>query len=178
MHLTRLLVATLLYMTLVAAPAWAGPPLICHPNDIGTQRSIPWLATAGWNGADPAYDLSRLRDDTLRLLTPSAPIAVRMETIRRAVIYATHQPGLSDQLTVALFARVMDGEALGVVDPSAWFDAGYYVETVNEAARIWPNLHKIEQVDGLAWIQTAVRLGGSEMQPAVATVEHARAEWH
>jgi hypothetical protein len=176
MHLSQLFAATLFYVVLVAAPAWAGPPLICHPNNIGSQHSLPWLATDGWNGADPAYDVTHLRDDTLNLLTPSAPVEVRMETIRRAVIYATHQPGLSDQLAVALLARVMNAEAFGTADPSAWFDAGYYVETVNESARIWPNVHRIDHVDGLAWMRNAVHLGGVDMQSAIATVERARTE--
>jgi hypothetical protein len=163
---------------LIASPAWAGPPLICHPADIGSARSLPWLATSSWNGADPSYDVSHLRDDTLNLLTPSTPIGIRIETIRRAVIYATRQPGLSDQLTVALFGRVMNAEALGTADPSAWFDAGYYVETVNEVARIYPNVHAVDHVDGVSWMRTAIHLGGGGMQTAVATVEQARAEWH
>jgi hypothetical protein len=163
---------------LIASPAWAGPPLICHPADIGSARSLPWLATSSWNGADPSYDVSHLRDDTLNLLTPSTPIGVRIETIRRAVIYAIRQPGISDQLTVALLARITNAEALGVADPSALFDAGYYVETVNEGARIFPNLHAIDHVDGLAWIRLATRLGGPGMQSAIATIERARSEWH
>lgn len=178
MHLTRLLTITLFYMALVAAPAWAGPPLICHANDIGSQRSLPWLATGGWNGADPAYDVSHLRDDTLNLLTPSAPVEVRMETIRRAVIYASRRNDLSDQLAVALLGRVANTQTLGTPDPSAWFDAGYYVETLNEAARVFPNLHAVAGIDGMSWMRTAIRLGGTGMQSAVATVEHARAEWH
>jgi hypothetical protein len=178
MHLTRLFAVMLFCAAFIAAPAWAGPPLICHPNDIGSQRSLPWLTTDGWNGADPAYDVSHLGEDTLNLLTPSTPIEVRMETIRRAVIYATRQSGLGDQLAIALLGRVLQAQTLGAADPSVWFDAGYYVETLNEAARIFPNLHSVEHVDGMSWMRTAIRLGGTGMRPAVATVEHARAEWH
>ena len=27
---------------LIATPAFAGPPLLCHPFEIGTARSLPW----------------------------------------------------------------------------------------------------------------------------------------
>jgi hypothetical protein len=177
MHPTRFLAALLFSTALVAAPAWAGPPLICHASTIGSQRSLPWLANGGWNGADPSYDVSHLQADTLNLLTPSAPIDVRMETIRRAIIYASRQSGLDDRLAAALFARVLDGEALGSANPAAWFDAGYFAETQREAARIFPNVRAGEQVEGVSWMRMAIRLGGSGMQPAVTEVERARAEW-
>lgn len=177
MYPTRLLAALLFSIAFVAAPAWAGPPLICHPNAIGSQHSLPWLANGGWNGADPAYDVSHLQADTLDLLTPSAPIDVRMETIRRAVIYASRQSGLDDQLAAALFGRVLDGDATGSANPAAWFDAGYFAETQREAARIFVNVHAGKQIDGMAWMRMAIRLGGSGMQTAVAEVERARAQW-
>ena len=60
---------------------------------------------------------------------------------------------------------------------AAWFDAGYFAETQREAARIFPNVHPGEQVDGMSWMRMAIRLGGSGMQTAVAEVERARAEW-
>jgi hypothetical protein len=173
MQHTRTLAAALLFTLLIAAPAWAGPPLICHANDIGSARSLPWLATAGWNGADPAYDVSHLSDDTLALLTPGAPLQVRMETIRRAAIYASRRSGLSDELTIRLLGRALDAQTAERADPSAWFDAGYFVETVRDGARIYPALHA-QDLDGLSWIRIAARMGGSDMQPAIAMVERAR----
>src|SRR5882724_9355298 len=35
-------------LLLIAAPALAGPPLICHAIDIGAEQSLPWTST-GWN---------------------------------------------------------------------------------------------------------------------------------
>jgi hypothetical protein len=173
MQHTRTLAAALLFMLLIAAPAWAGPPLICHAHDIGSARSLPWLTTASWNGADSAYDVSHLTDDTLALLTPSAPVAVRMETMRRAAIYASRRSGLSDELTIRLLGRALDAQAEQRADPSAWFDAGYFVETVRDGARIYPALHA-PNLDGLSWMRIAGRTGGSDMQPAIAMVERAR----
>jgi hypothetical protein len=172
MYCTRLFGAALALALMVTAPAWAGPPLICHANDIGTARSLPWLVTDGWNGADPSYDLSHLTQDTLGLLAPQTPVVVRMETIRRAVIYATHRVGLAQDLEQALFARM---HANGPQDPTAFFDAGYLVETLRNGQRVFANI-PAQQVDGLALIRDAQRLGGADMDQAVTIVERARAE--
>ena len=32
----------------LARPALAGPPLLCHPFDIGTAASLPWSGTRLW----------------------------------------------------------------------------------------------------------------------------------
>src|SRR5262245_50874940 len=69
-------------------PAIAGPPLICHPIETGDAKSLPWGSSADWRAAKPDYDLNRLVEDTLALLTPETPVLARMETLRRATIYA------------------------------------------------------------------------------------------
>jgi hypothetical protein len=171
MRLTRLLAALLFFSSIAAAPAWAGPPLICHVIEIGSQHSLPWLETTSWNGADPAYDVSHLTNDTLAILGPSTPTNVRMETLRRAAIYAARQTGLADALTVRLLARTLDAQVSGKADPSSWFDAGYFVETVRQGAIVYPALRDTAQIDGLSFIRMAIRLGGTGMQPAVAVIE-------
>ena len=47
-HRFRLpLIAGLLCAALIAArPALAGPPLLCHPYDIGSAVSLPWNGPA------------------------------------------------------------------------------------------------------------------------------------
>ena len=84
----------------LALPALAGPPLICHPVEIHGAKSLPWNAHAqGWDGADKSYDAStRLIPDTLALLTPLTPVSVRMETLRRASIYAARHATLAADL--------------------------------------------------------------------------------
>jgi hypothetical protein len=169
MALIKSLVALAASVAVCALPAWAGPPLICHSVDIGSAHSLPWLATGSWNGADPAYDISHLVDDTLGLLRADTSAPVRTETIRRAVIYSARYPGLSDRLLSRLMARALSAQAAGRPDPEAWFDAGYAIETVRQAARIYGMLHAPEreawtirtdpQIDGLPFLRMAVRLG-------------------
>src|SRR5688572_26993758 len=78
----------LLAATMLIRPAFAGPPLLCHPFDIGTAQSLPWDGASSWFDKNQNYDLGKLADDTVRLLTPTTPVIVRMETLRRAAIYA------------------------------------------------------------------------------------------
>ncbi|HYM24291.1 MAG TPA: hypothetical protein VEU08_13830 [Vicinamibacterales bacterium] len=114
---------------LVAAPALAGPPLLCFPFDIGSAKSLP-MGARGWESVDPSYEPSRLVDDTLAILTPRTPVVVRMETLRRATIYAMKSPKLADALLDALEARASHPDAnMGY----AVFDFGYAVETYKQA---------------------------------------------
>jgi hypothetical protein len=148
---------------------------------ISTDRIDTWNENAPCSRrrAPPAksYDLARLGDDTVSLLTPQTPVDVRRETLRRAALYATRQTGLPDQLAARLIARA---NAAGDADPAAWFDAGYFVETIRQAARLghvlrpdqrvgWKLTADPTHVDGLALIEKAIRLGGRDMQPAAAS---------
>ena len=47
-----------------AVPAFAGPPLLCFPFDIGSARTLP-MGARGWESVDPSYDPSHLVADTL-----------------------------------------------------------------------------------------------------------------
>jgi hypothetical protein len=109
---------------LMTAPAFAGPPLICKPIDIGTAASLPWNAQSGWNGMVASYDTGHLVADTLAVLSSAPPTTVLMETLRRAALYSTRDPRLADELARNLFGR------------RQWFEAGYFVEAVREAA-VW-----------------------------------------
>ena len=63
----------------LASPAFAGPPLLCFPFDTGGVRTLP-MGAGGWKVVDTKYDVSRLADDTIALLTPTTPVVARMET--------------------------------------------------------------------------------------------------
>lgn len=122
-----LLVAALASTALfLAQPAVAGPPLLCFPYEIGNARSLP-MGHGGWHATDPNYDVSRLVDDTLALLTPSTVVNVRMETLRRAAVYAADRPEIARALVKALEDR-SNAKA-----PLAAFDYGYIVEALREA---------------------------------------------
>ena len=116
-----------------AVPAFAGPPLLCFPFDIGNARTLP-MGQGDWHAVDPRYDVSHLVTDTLGLLTPTMPVIVRMETLRRATIYAAPNPDLAKALMTELRARA-DAKA-----PLAAFDLGYLSEALLEADVVFKQL--------------------------------------
>jgi hypothetical protein len=114
----------------LAAPALAGPPFICHPFDIGSARSLPWV-DGDWLGMRGDYDITRVVADTEALLKTDLPTLARMETLRRAVLYSSRDRALAERLVAALTARVQaaDGGRAGAL---ALFDAGYALEAMSE----------------------------------------------
>ena len=130
---------------LFARPAFAGPPLLCFPFDIGTARTLP-MGTGSWQAIDPTYNVAHLVDDTLALLTPDTPVLVRMETLRRATIYASGNPAAATALLTALQARATVPDAHAAL---AVFDFGYLVETYREAKPIFKSLvAAVDHIDG------------------------------
>jgi hypothetical protein len=71
-------------MVMLAASVFAGPPLVCHPINIGSAPSLPWTSTT-WNlSGEESYDVSHLVADTLALLGPNTSVLVRMEHVAQA----------------------------------------------------------------------------------------------
>lgn len=149
----------------IALPAIseAGPPLICHPFQTAGAELLPWGQGPGWNTPDHGYDVQRLPEDTLRLLTVDAPILTRMEIMRRAVIYAAKDARVADRLLAEVAARVTDAP-----NPIALFDAGYLIESFKQAAHMYGR--KVTTADGYAMVKKALLVGGSnsEMEFAAA----------
>lgn len=114
-------------------PALAGPPLLCHTFDIGDARSLPWDGRNAWFQGRPDYDIRNVVADTEAILTPSTPVLVRMETLRRAALYASRDPQLAARLLDTLRARAQREAA---TDPLTIFDAGYLTETFRQIARL------------------------------------------
>src|SRR5258706_4459854 len=76
----------------LATVSQAGPPLICHTIEIGQAKSLPWISHS-WNlSGGENYDTKNLVRDTLEILAPGTPVLVRMETLRRATLYARKDP--------------------------------------------------------------------------------------
>ncbi len=161
----------------LAGTALAGPPLICHAIDIGSAQSLPWTSS-GWNlSGQETYELSRLVPDTLALLVPSTPVLVRMETLRRATLYAQQRSAIHPK------------------DALAAFDFGYLTECYKQAS--WLHQHTdwlkssegattvranapMKTMDGYEWVRKAIALRGSDPQmefaAALMTTEGPRGE--
>jgi hypothetical protein len=175
-------------LLMIAAPALAGPPLICHAIDIGAEQSLPWTST-GWNlSGQEKYDVSRLVADTLALLTPSTPVLLRMETLRRATLYGQQRTAVAKELLLRLEARTQENPK----DALAAFDFGYLVECYKQAS--WLHQHTdwlkasgdsaganlATKIDGYSWVLKAITLRGSDPQmefaAALMTTDGARSE--
>jgi hypothetical protein len=162
-------------LLVLAAPALAGPPLICHAIDIGTAESLPWTST-GWNlTGQETYDVTQLVADTLGLLGPSTPVLVRMETLRRATLYAQQRTAIAKELLLRLEARTRDNPT----DALAAFDFGYLAECYKQASWLHQHTDSLKKansgeivvsanaarsIDGYTWVQRAIALRGSDPQ--------------
>lgn len=165
-HLRNLVLAGAL---LFPSAVFAGPPLLCHPFETAGARSLPW-GSGGWNDPSGNYDRSRLIADTESLLAPGTPVIARMETLRRAAIYASADGATLRRMSAALDARIAPSP-----DPQAkalaLFDAGYFSETLQDIARLqrydMPGVGKVDAAalravlakgDGSRRIAQALRL--------------------
>ena len=163
---------------LLAAPAFAGPALVCHPINIGSARSLPWTSTSWKLSPDQSYDVAHLLSDTLALLGPDTPVLVRMETIRRAALYSQNNEAVARELFAGLQTRATSGEH----DSLAACDYGYLIETYRQlemAFRMsrgavnrgnWVN--PAAGLGGYAWVKKAISLrgGDAEMEFAAALI--------
>ena len=150
--------------------AHAGPPLVCHPIEIGQAKSLPWVDLNYQKGTG-RYDVKNLASDTLAILDVSAPVLVRMETLRRATLYARQDPQAAKELLTRLHARAANSDAAGHPDALAWFDAGYLIETYKQwIGKGEPN--PATGLDGYGLIKKAISMRGQdpEMEFAAALV--------
>ncbi len=169
----RFAVALVAVVLCFATIAQAGPPLICHTIEIGKAKSLPWISH-NWNlSGGENYDTKNLVRDTLEILAPDTPILVRMETIRRATLYARRDPIAAKELLARLHALATSAESSGHPDALAWFDVGYLAETYKQW--IGQNLPHMTDgmrmdrnpaagVDGYALVKKAIALRGTDPQ--------------
>ena len=132
---------------LVASTAHAGPPLLCHPYNIGSARSLPWSGTSSWFDGDPAYQVQNVIADTEALLTPATPVIVRMETLRRAAIYASSDAALAGRLLDTFVARAEASK--GQPDALAWLDAAYLAGAYREMTMLGQDSRWAPRIAGL-----------------------------
>lgn len=126
----------------------AGPPLSCHPFEIGDAKSLPWSGKPGdrWNALDASYDTSRLTADVLEIVKAKPPVIVHMETLRRATAYAMKDRRAGARLLAALNWRAEQAGA----EPMALFDAGYLREAYRQ-------VQLPAETDGLALMEKAAQ---------------------
>jgi len=169
MNIKPLRALVLLALSLCAFPAIAGPPLLCHPFDTAGAPSLAWGGPR-WNQARADYDLRTLSANTEALLKAHTPVIARMETLRRAAIYASRDGAIATQLLSRLDARIT-GAATPTAQSLARFDSGYFTETLEEVVRLqgydMPGVGKADTAglrtllakrDGDAQVDAAVRL--------------------
>jgi len=159
----------LLALSLCAFAAMAGPPLLCHPFYTAGAPSLAWGGPR-WNQARADYNLRSLSADTEALLTANTPVIARMETLRRAAIYASRDAVIAKQLLSRLDARIARA-ATPEAQAMARFDSGYFTETLQEVVRLqgydMPGIGKVDAsglraligtLDGSAQVDAAIEL--------------------
>jgi hypothetical protein len=124
--------AAALLIIATGTPAFAGPPLLCHPFDIGTARSLPWSGAHSWFDGDAGYRVENVVADTEALLTPATPVIVRMETLRRAAIYASADGAVAARLLDRFVKRAEASAASGQPDALQFLDAAYIAGAYRE----------------------------------------------
>ena len=163
-HLTRAKLLAVALLMALPGFAEAGPPLICHPFQTAGSELLQWGRGPGWNTPDAGYEVHRLTEDTLRLLRTDAPVLTRMENMRRAVIYATRDVRVAEQLLAAVVARATTSDA----SRDAAFDAGYLIESYKQATHLFGR--PMTAQDGYAMVRRAIHMGAPvpEMEFAAA----------
>lgn len=161
-HLRGALLAVAL---LFAGGALAGPPLLCHPFETAGAPSLPW--GKGWNVGHRGYDVARLVSDTGAMLGMQVPVIGRMETLRRAAIYASANGAVARQLAAHLDTRVVSARGVDA-KALALFDAGYFAETLQDISRLqgydMPGVGKVD----LAAVDAIVAKGDGSARIAQA----------
>ncbi len=182
----RILKPSVLFAAIVICSgitALAGTPLICQPIAIGAAKSLPWTSSTAFLNGKEDYDITHLADDTLALLTPSMPVIVRMETLRRATVYAQGNPAATKELYLKLRARALGGGSEGKPGALALFDLGYFVECEKQANMTFrkntsggydrlENPSVVSGIAGLPWVEKAIEMRGNdpEMEFAAALI--------
>jgi len=167
---SSLIAAGLLAVVLTCATQlFAGPPLICHAIEIGNAQTLPWV-DLNYRKGDGAYNPQNLAKDTLAILDSNPAVLVRMETLRRATLYARQDPQAAKELLTRLRARAMEAptDARGAL---AWFDFGYLAESYKQwIGKGEPN--PASGVDGYEWVKRAIHERGddAEMEFAAALI--------
>jgi hypothetical protein len=143
---------------MLAAPATAGPPLICFAAYHGNATSLPWEN----GGPAKDFDRAKLAGATAKLLRDQPSALARMETIRRATLYGADDAKLAESVRVAVERLVLDAEAAKDATPQArahaWFDAGYLAACYEQMGMRERGRSDDAPKAGVPWIDKALAL--------------------
>ena len=147
----------------------AGPPLICHPYNIGGAKSLPWNGGTNWDNPDPSYNLKNLANDTVAILDQTPTVLVRMETMRRAVVYGAKDHDAARALLAQLKAREAASETSKPPGAAAIFDYGYFLSSLKQIEWMYKE-DLTGGIDGYPFVQKALAIepDSSEMHFAAA----------
>jgi hypothetical protein len=162
---------------------------LCRVFDIGDARSLAW-GDDWWRGrAD--YNVARLISDTETLLAATTPVIVRLETTRRASIYASGDRQVAEQLFTRLLERARATERTGRPDALAYLDVAYLatgltqiseyeLPQLREQSRRLQGLVRDRDIDAYALVQRSLSLrpGDPELEYAAALIASVRKEHH
>jgi len=153
-----------LSVLLTATVAVAGPPMICHPVEVGNAECLPW-------GSNPFEKSSRFRtsdivEATVKVLDGSSSPLVHMETLRRATLYCDGDTRVATRLIATLMARALDAEIAGGNDAAlALLDAGYLAQCYDQFNV--PTGLPVGSDDGIvgyAWVQRSLELNPDDAE--------------
>lgn len=149
--------------------AHAGPPLICHPYNIGGAKLLPWTAGTNWDNPDKSYNIKNLATDTVAILDQTPTVLVRMETMRRAVLYGSRDHDAARALLAQLKAREAASETRKTPGSAAIFDYGYFLSSLKQIEWLYKE-DLTAGADGYQFVQKALAIepDSSEMHFAAA----------
>jgi hypothetical protein len=161
---------------LLAVPAFTAPapaigaPMICHEFEIGGARSLPW------EKGEVKYDRTRLAQDVAEVLKTETDLVVRMETLRRAVIYTRKDKQLAWELLGERSLALLDQTAIGSKQSAAWFDVAYLVACFHQAGiDIDYRAGVADRIEGYGYFKTAIERARAEKSDQIGTIEFAAA---
>lgn len=145
-----------------------GPPAVCQPFAIGEAPSLPWRE--GAFGIDPDYPQEKLIPEVRKLLDQQDDALVRMETLRRAVIYAVGVGKYSGKTSPSAALRKTHTQALVLMLQQRALAVHLGAEPASATQAMPPlfdlgyALSALRQLDGVSKVPTGFGDGEAELR--------------
>jgi len=155
-----------------AAHELKGPPAVCQPFAIGDADSLPW--EEGAFGIDSGFSTAKLVPTTRKLLDGQADALVRMETLRRAVIYAVGVGHYGKKSPPSAQERKLRTQELILMLQQRALAVHLGVQPATAAAAMPPlfdlgyALSAIRQLDGVSKVPSGFASGEQELTKSAA----------